>query len=52
MTTIIRDIFVFVTAAIFVVASLLIAGAAGAHEFKVGALDKIRAGQIGRIGNV
>src|SRR5258705_3146812 len=39
MTTIVRDIFVFVTAAIFVAASLLIATAAGAHEFKVGALD-------------
>ena len=39
MTTIARDIFVFVTAAIFVAASLLIATGAGAHEFKVGALD-------------
>jgi periplasmic copper chaperone A len=39
MTTVVRDIFVFVTAAIFVAASLLIATAAGAHEFKVGALD-------------
>ena len=39
MTTLVRDLFVFVTAAIFVAASLLIATAAGAHEFKVGALD-------------
>ena len=39
MTTVVTDIFVFVTAAIFVAASLLIASAAGAHEFKVGALD-------------
>jgi periplasmic copper chaperone A len=39
MTTVVRDIFVFVTAAIFVAASLLIATAAGAHDFKVGALD-------------
>jgi hypothetical protein len=31
MTTIARDIFVFVTAAIFVAASLLIATGAGAH---------------------
>ena len=39
MTTNVRDIFVFVTAAIFVAASLLVASGAGAHEFKVGALD-------------
>jgi copper(I)-binding protein len=39
MTTIVRDIFVFVTAAIFVAVSLLIATAADAHEFKVGAID-------------
>jgi len=39
MTTVVRDIFVFVTAAIFVAASLLIATAAGAHDFKVGTLD-------------
>ncbi|MEH2530401.1 copper(I)-binding protein [Bradyrhizobium sp. AZCC 1588] len=39
MTTIVRDIFVFVTAAIFVAASLLIATSAGAHEYKAGALD-------------
>ena len=39
MTAIVRDIFVFVTAAIFVAASLLIATVAGAHEFKVGAID-------------
>ena len=39
MTTIVRDIFVFVTAAIFVAAAVLITTGAGAHEFKVGALD-------------
>jgi len=39
MTTVVRDIFVFVTAAIFIVATLLVAGAAGAHEYKVGAID-------------
>lgn len=39
MTTIVRDIFVFVTAAIFVAAALLVAYGAGAHEFKVGAID-------------
>ena len=39
MTAIVRDIFVFVTAAIFIVASLLIAGVVGAHDFKAGALD-------------
>ena len=39
MTTIVRDIFVFVTAAIFVAAAVLITTGAGAHEFKVGAID-------------
>src|SRR3954468_9664502 len=39
MTTIVRDIFVFITAAIFVAAAVLITTGAGAHEFKVGALD-------------
>jgi copper(I)-binding protein len=39
MTTIVRDIFVFVTAAIFVAAAVLITSGARAHEFKVGALD-------------
>src|SRR5919198_1570417 len=41
MTTIVRDIFVFVTAAIFVfvAATVLIATGAAAHEYKVGALD-------------
>ena len=39
MTTIVRDIFVFITAAIFVAAAVLITSGAGAHEFKVGALD-------------
>jgi len=39
MTTIVRDIFVFVTAAIFVAAAVLITTGAGAHEFKVGTLD-------------
>src|SRR5258708_37317920 len=38
-TTIVRDIFVFITAAIFVAAAVLITTGAGAHEFKVGALD-------------
>ena len=39
MTTIVRDIFVFVTAAIFVAAAVLITTGARAHEFKVGAID-------------
>ena len=39
MTTIVRDIFVFVTAAIFVAVAVLVTTGAGAHEFKVGALD-------------
>jgi copper(I)-binding protein len=39
MTTIVRDIFVFITAAIFVAAAVLITTGAGAHEFKVGAID-------------
>src|SRR5262245_50974018 len=40
MTNIARDIFVLVTAAIFVAAAMLIiTTGAGAHEFKVGALD-------------
>ena len=39
MTNIARDIFVFITAAIFVAAAVLITTGAGAHEFKVGALD-------------
>src|SRR5258705_8690609 len=39
MTAIVRDIFVFITAAMFVAAAVLIATGAGAHEFKVGALD-------------
>src|SRR3954466_10446379 len=39
MTTIVRDIFVFITAAIFVAAAVLVTTGAGAHEFKVGALD-------------
>ena len=39
MTSIVRDIFVFITAAIFVAAAVLIASGAGAHEFKVGTLD-------------
>ena len=39
MTTVVRDIFVFITAAIFVAAAVLITSGAGAHEFKVGALD-------------
>jgi copper(I)-binding protein len=39
MTTIVRDIFVFVTAAIFVAAAVLVTTGAGAHEFKVGAID-------------
>jgi copper(I)-binding protein len=39
MTTIVRDIFVFITAAIFVAAAVLITSGAGAHEFKVGTLD-------------
>ena len=39
MTTIVRDVFVFVTAAIFVAAALLVASGAGAHELKVGAID-------------
>ena len=38
-TTVVRDIFVFVTAAIFVAAAVLITTGAGAHEFKVGAID-------------
>jgi copper(I)-binding protein len=41
MTTVVRDIFVFVTTAIFVLvaASVLVASGASAHDFKVGALD-------------
>jgi copper(I)-binding protein len=39
MTTIVRDIFVFITAAIFVAAAVLVTTGAGAHEFKVGAID-------------
>src|ERR1043166_2020170 len=39
MTTIVRDIFVFISAAIFVAAAVLITTGAGAHEFKVGALE-------------
>ena len=39
MTTIVRDIFVFITAAMFVAAAVLISSGAGAHEFKVGTLD-------------
>ena len=41
MTAIVRDIFVFVSTAIFVLvaASVLIASGASAHDFKVGALD-------------
>ena len=39
MTTIARDIFVFITTAIFVVVAVLITSGARAHEFKVGALD-------------
>ena len=38
-TTVIRDIFVFITAAMFVAAAVLITSGAGAHEFKVGTLD-------------
>ncbi len=38
-TTVIRDIFVFITAAMFVAAAVLISSGAGAHEFKVGTLD-------------
>ena len=39
MTTVVRDIFVFIMAAIFVAASVLITTGAGAHEYKVGAID-------------
>ena len=39
MTIIVRDIFVLITAAIFVAAAVLISSGAGAHEFKVGTLD-------------
>ena len=39
MTTIARDIFVLITAAIFVAVAVLITTGAGAHEFKVGGID-------------
>jgi copper(I)-binding protein len=41
MTAIVRDFFVFVTTAIFVLVAtcVLVASGAGAHDFKVGALD-------------
>src|SRR5262245_38605441 len=39
MTTIVRDIFVFVTAAIIVAAAVLATSGAGAHAFTAGAID-------------
>jgi copper(I)-binding protein len=39
MTTIVRDIFVFITAAIFVAVAVLITTGAGAHEINDGAID-------------
>jgi copper(I)-binding protein len=39
MSNVARDIFVLITAAIFVAVAVLITTGAGAHEYKVGALD-------------
>lgn len=39
MTNIARDIFVFITAALFVAVAVFVTTSAGAHEYKVGAID-------------
>ncbi len=39
MTNIARDFFVFITAALFVTVAVFVTTSAGAHEYKVGAID-------------